>query len=169
MSTIDKLEYFNRRENWGKPDSMYPPFLLTLDAYRHELGIPLYVSKGVGADGSHDAEFSAHYINSDTGYAYAVDVFPLLSTVSKRTLFDCFLLATKYPFTGIGIYPQWRLSRIESKGKVIERGGLHLDMMQTRPFKKFQCAGHWIGIPGKGYKQQYLGVTKWNLKSSGLL
>lgn len=165
----NELKHFSRRENWGKPDHMYPPFLLTLDAYRDDLGVPLYVSKGVGSIGSHDVENSAHYIDPNTGYAYAVDVFPLLSTASKISLFDCFLLATKYPFTGIGIYPHWRLSRVSGKGKIIERGGLHLDMMDHRELKKFQCSGHWIGVPGKGYKQIYLGVSKWNLKLSGLL
>lgn len=169
MPVWKTLRYFSRRENWGKPDLVDPKLLLILDAYRHELQVPLYVSKGVSPPGSHDAQDSAHYIDEKTGYASAVDLIPLLSQCSALTLLDCYLLATKYPFSGIGIYPHWRLSKIAGSGKIVERGGLHLDTKTRNNLSPFRAAGHWIGIPGKGYKQQYMGVSKWNLRQCGII
>ena len=169
MDIWNQIHFFNKRENWGRPNQIDPKLLLILDAYRKELDIPLYVSKGVALPGTHDVKKSAHYVDEKTGYAYAVDLIPLLSRVSGKTLFDCFLLATKYPFSGIGVYPKWRLSRIEGKGKVVERGGLHLDTSPHRKLMHCQSSGHWIGVPGKQFKQQYFGVSKCNLKKYSLI
>lgn len=169
MNVWPEIKFFNKRENWGKPDLIDPKLLLILDAYRDELGIALYVSKGVSPVGSHDAENSSHYIQDQTGYAHAVDLIPLLSQGSSITLFDCFLLATRYPFSGLGLYPHWRLSRIEGKGKLVEIGGLHLDTYPGRALPAYRAAGQWIGMPGKGFNHEYFGVTRCNLKKCGLI
>ena len=168
MDVFDQLQHFNRRENWGKPNKMDPKFLFTLDPYRHDLRVRLYVAKGVSPYGNHDFNDSAHYVDKKTGYASGGDFFPLLSESSK-TLFDCFLKATKYPFAGIGIYPKWRLTRILGHGKVVERGGLHLDTKPRAIFKPMQACGHWIGMPIKNGRHEYFEVTQWNLKKFGII
>ena len=138
MSIWDKLKYFSPSENWGDPHKVDHRLLLFLDHYRHDLNVPLIVTSSV----RYDNPYSAHFPNAD-GFAEAVDVIPLLSKRNVK-LFDCFLLATKYPFTGIGVYPFWQI-----QGKT-DLGGLHLDVC-TRRLKLYHSSGHWVGLPQKRY------------------
>jgi len=162
----DQLKYFKRTENWGDPDKIDEKLLLILDAFRDEIGIPLYVSCALSVPGSHDARYSSHYPD-DKGLCYAVDVIPLLS-YGNIALLDCYIIATRYPFNGIGVYPDWRYSRISPYHSRIERGGLHLDTSPYRHMKPMRCAGQWIGYMSKA-GQEYIGVTKCNLKKHGLI
>jgi len=164
MNIWPQLKHFKRSENWGDPKKVDHKLLFILDAYREELGIPLYVSRSV----SYDREQSPHYPN-EQGFSEAVDLFPLLSHNPDLTLCDCYLLATRYPFSGIGIYPYWRLTRRAAQGPLIEKGGIHLDISTRRPLGPYRAAGHWIGLPGIGGKKRYMGVSLWELKKHGLV
>ena len=163
MDIWEQIEFFNREENWAEPDMASPRLLLTLDAYRRDLGIPLYVSKGLGEKGSHDATSSTHY-EDDAGVFHGVDVIPLLSKFNRVTLLDCYIKATQFPFSGLGMYPDWKYTH----GKIIERGGLHLDTGTHRRMPTMKSTGQWIGIM-KNEGQEYVGVSEWNLRKYGIL
>lgn len=149
------LRHFRSDENFGSPDLMDHSLLYVLDEWRADLGIPVYVSRGYDEQA---AKHSAHRPQAD-GNAYAVDVIPCLQGTDV-TLFDCFQLALRYDFYGVGIYPDWRYT--------FETGGLHLDRHPRRNFRGWQRAGTWIGYRENG-KPKYAGVTTFNLKKYGLL
>ncbi len=151
-----QLKWFRPEENWGDPDKIDPRLLAILDAYRGEIKTPLYISRGYDPSA---AEGSAHRADRN-GVSYAVDVFPL----GEIQLLDAFLVATRYPFSGVGVYPYWKYSR----GKIIYSGGLHLDTSPHRKMPNFRSAGHWMGILRDG-KQEYVGVTKWDLKNHKMI
>lgn len=140
-----------------------PVLIRILDAYRDKLGIPIFVSRGTDPPGTHDAVNSAHYPD-EKGIGYAVDIIPLRQGTSIKLL-DCFLLATKYPFSGIGIYPYWLYT---GGGENAEKGGLHLDTSHTRKFHQLQSSGHWLGYPGKE-GQKYEAISLDSLTRHGCL
>ena len=162
MNSFENIRHFNASENWGDVRFVSPLLLAVLDAYRHDLKIPLYVSRCVGWLNKHSAHFPDPL---STG----VDVFPLLSKAPEKTLLDCFLRATQFPFRGIGMYPYWKWTRKTAQGEITEAGGLHLDVWPKRILPQGQSTGHWIGIPGEDDEYEYLGVTSCNLKMLGLL
>jgi hypothetical protein len=101
------------------------------------------------------------------GFCRAVDVIPLLET--DDTLLDCFLLACRYPFSGIGVYPYWRLSKIGPTRPIVHVGGLHLDVASDiRRLPKLRAAADWIGVSADKYQPKYYGATKWNLERFGI-
>ena len=147
MSYWKDIRYFKPTENFGV---ISPVLVKILDAYRHTLGVPIYVSRGTEPPGTHDFEDSAHYPDpQQNGWGYAVDVFPLIHS-SRVTLLDCFLLAVKYPFSGIGIYPYKKYLRHAGERNILERGMLHLDVSPHRRFNELQSLGYWIGTREKG-------------------
>lgn len=167
MSIWQSLKYFSEYENWGNPQGIDPKLLMILDAYRGELGLPLYVSVGQATSGH--SEKSAHYPDKN-GISYAVDVFPLRFDSPSKSLLDCFFLATRYPFSGVGLYPYWRYTHPKNGINIVEKGGLHLDTSPYRNMPAMRASGHWLGVPGgEENKQKYLEVTKWNLRTHCLV
>lgn len=140
-----QIKHFTPKENWGDPERMNFELLKGLDALRAAAGTRILVT--CGTQGTHTAE-SEHYKGN------AVDiVFPNLFL---PRLFDMFILATRFNvFTGIGIYPHWKV------GGVVH-GGLHLDARAGD-----RCA-YWMGVPGD-LGQRYLPLTAENLVKYGLI
>lgn len=136
----EQLQHFKKSEAWGDPDKMNHKLLIELDSFRDYIAVPIYISCGTQG---------AHATNSEHYKGNAVDIV-LMSY--KIPLFDVYLMAERFAFTGIGIYPFWRYN-----GSVI--GGLHLDMGERR--------GRWIGYP-VGSEQKYMAINKQNLKQVGL-
>lgn len=121
-----RFKYFQRHENWGDPDMMDLGLLEELEEFRYTIGYPIIVS--CGTQGKH-APKSLHY----TGEAADIIV-----DCEREKLPDIFLIANKFGFNGIGLYPHWRIG---------ERvyGGLHLDVRNT-------AVKHtWIGLPDGTY------------------
>lgn len=164
MSIWQELQYFKRKENWGDPNKVDPKLLYLIDAYRKEIDIPHYVSSCV----KYNDEYSAHYPNQ-YGHSEAVDLFPLLAGQHHITLCDCLLVATRYPFSGIGVYPYWRYTRRGANGDIMEIGGIHLDISTRRVMRPYRSTGQWIGIPTHGGAKLYLPLTKWELKKHGII
>lgn len=139
-----KLRFFKETENWGDPERMSPILLKALDDYRSVIKTPILVTSGT--NGEHASE-SEHYVGR------AVDImFPELLPAD---LFDMYLIAERFPFSGIGVYPSWKLNGVI-------RGGLHLDV---RPYGQ----GRWMGVLDENKKQVYVGLNKINLKNQGLI
>ena len=122
-----KLHWFNKKENWGDPDKMSPVLLNEMDAFRFHTGKKIYVS--YGTQGVHEKN-STHY------YGLAADI--IFPEVAPKDLPDMFIAASRFNFTGIGLYPHWKLN-----GTIL--GGLHLDHRRGRQKQ------YWIGLPDGTY------------------
>src|SRR5579863_5141850 len=92
-----QLGHFTKNENWGDPDLMSPDVVFALDEFRDFLKNPIVVSCGTNKIHSPN---SRHYPkNNPDGLGHAVDVvFP---TFQNRNLFDLFVAASRFSFTGI--------------------------------------------------------------------
>lgn len=103
------LKYFkpdSKLDNWGDPAKMDPFLLIFLDEFRDAVGSPLIVTSGYrGGD------------PAQHGLGRAVDV---VAPKWEGSLFDLYLMAERFNFTGIGLYRDWFYN-----GEKI--GGLHLD------------------------------------------
>lgn len=122
MNNFSNLKYFTPAE-FTRPEKMNIEILTRLDALRAYLGTPIIITSST--DGVH-ADNSQHYLGN------AVDaIFP------KRTgsLPALWMIAERFGFNGIGIYPDWFYQDVK-------HGGLHLD---CRP--EINCQGaRWIGV-----------------------
>ena len=112
--------------------------------FRRELGYPLYVTSGFrDGDGS-----SQHHSGK------AVDVISP-DFVKNRGLVDMYMIAEKYNFGGIGVYPHW-------KWRSQKRGGLHLDVRNEEP------GARWMGVRVDEHDplndaQKYIALDVFNL------
>jgi len=168
MQNWDSYIHLRKDFNWGDPDAIDPIFLHTLDNYLDALHCKAYIANAVRPPGGSKYKNSAH-IKDDKGLVYGCDLYPLRKK-TRVELFDCFLLATKFPFTGIGIYPQWKFLREGA----LEYGGLHLDCTPHRKLRPGQRVGYWMGVSKwyeekKSWGQEMVGIDRHSLRQYGLL
>lgn len=143
MIDWSQIMHFNINEQWGEVSKIDVKLVKLLDQFRDLLGESVYVL--CGTQGTHVA-------NSFHTYGMAVDVcFPQ----RKTPLFEIFLMATRYRFGGIGLYPNWCYHE-----NMI--GGLHLDIRPT------EMSSRWLGVK-HGDKTNYLPINLENLKTYNLL
>lgn len=135
-SDWESLRYFTVSENWGDPDLMEVELVTELDAFRHKAGTPIMVTSGTR--GKH-APNSQHYIGK------AVDI--IFPEIPLHKLPDMFLMAMRFNFRGLGIYPFWELS-----GNIT--GGLHLDIRDANE------RAMWIGLK----ENEYIPVSFYDLR-----
>ena len=141
----DNLRYFSKVskvDQWGDPDAINKDLILRLDNFRHFIGFPIYVTSGVRNQDSSKGS----YHHPEKG-ACAVDI---VIPGYNKTPFDLVIDATRFNFTGIGLYLHWKF-----QGKVT--GGLHLDM---RPFDR---GARWMGVLDQNRKQHYVTLNFINL------
>jgi len=138
MSKLDKHEYaivkskyFDLSENWGDPKKVSIPLIKQVDKYREALGHRLHISPIEGAVYAEDkghTEDSWHYIiPGRNNLAMALDAFP------EGDLFRAWILALKFPFSGVGVYPYWKWP---AKGLI---GGIHIDVRPVGQFEPEHC------------------------------
>lgn len=137
------LKHFSANENWGDANKMDPKLLKMLDNYRGVVNEKIFIS--CGTQGLHVPN-SLHYQGK------AVDI---LFPSSEKSLFDCYLIAEKFNFTGIGLYPDWQFG-----GKRI--GGMHLDLRVS------DIAVRWIGVKEMN-QTVYIALNEQNLKATKLI
>jgi uncharacterized protein YcbK (DUF882 family) len=76
---------------------------------------------------------------------------------ASQSLIELYHVAETCGFTGIGIYPAWRLN-----GEKL--GGLHVDIRDHQgPHAK------WMGVPAGAGGQQYIALNDENLKKWGIV
>lgn len=164
MMSWSDLKYFKKDskvDKWGDPSKMDIFLLLFLDELRDALKTPLIVTSGYrkGDPAQH-------------GLGRAVDV---VAPKWEGSLFDLYLAAERFGFSGIGLYRDWAY-----EGKKI--GGLHLDTrMIVGNYKLDECMGaRWLCVrPGAEkltdineimkIKQVYLRMDYENLKREGIV
>lgn len=120
-SDWEKIKFFSFNENWGDASLIKVELVTKLDVFRGLIDTPIFIS--CGTQGVH-APNSFHYKGE------AVDIlFPKKSTPDIPLLAKS---AMQCGFSGIGLYPHWKLSDREI-------GGMHLDIRSGK--RKM-----WIGL-----------------------
>lgn len=135
----DEVRHFTKNENWGDASKMSLQFLLCLDSFRDKLGKSIVITCGTQGE---------HVTGSHHSEGFAVDC-----VIPDINLIDGFINAVRFPFTGIGIYPDW-----EYLGKRI--GGFHFELVSNMTVVPKKL---WMGI-GLLSRQEYIAVTYQNLK-----
>ncbi len=97
-----------RPKNYSGEVDMSLGFVLKLDLFRSQVGSPMYIHNNGGYAISGHSENSLHYDG------LAADLH-IAEAVGPRNVIEQALLAYKWTFLSIGIYPYWN------------RPGLHLD------------------------------------------
>lgn len=115
------LKHFTEKE-FDQPDKMNIVLLRELDMLREYLDRSIIITSSTG--GTH-TEGSQHYLGN------AVDI---IVPTFDGSPFSLYLIAERFSFSGIGVYPDWTY-----KGKRI--GGLHLDVRD----RKGGQGARWIG------------------------
>ena len=103
--TVYELEHFTKHENWGKAEEINPQLLVELDKMREYAGVPFIVH--YGTQGSHSPNSQHYHGNAVDGH------FEGLSWMEQL------LIATRFGFTGIGVYPFWN------------NPGIHVDVREN--------------------------------------
>lgn len=138
--------HFTEHENWGEADRISHGLLTALDDFRELIRVDVHVL--CGTQGEH-ARLSKHYVGE------AADVTFL--SRGETSLFDLWIAALRFPFTGVGIYPHWTYH-----GKTV--GGLHLELSDGVP-----CRRLWLGVrPDPGASQIYLAASRKNFRLYGV-
>lgn len=131
-------------DDFGDPKKMSFSLLQTLDAYRSYIDRPIIVT--FGTQGIHSPR-SLHY----TGHA--VDIYVLLSRAD--TPLDIFISACRFPFSGIGIYPNW--SGIHRGQRYPFAFGMHLEQGSSA-LEVNQTLKLWVGYYDDNRTQKYKGL-----------
>lgn len=143
--SFPKLKYFKESE-FHEPEKINHDLLYKLDAYRDYIGVSIIITSST--DGIHTPN-SQHYLGN------AVDI---VIPDRKGSLIAQYLIAERFNFNGIGIYPDWCYN-----GDVI--GGFHLDV---RPLANNQGA-RWLGKKSPDGKTQYIPLSIKFLKKYKIL
>lgn len=114
---------------------MSETLVLELDAFRGFTNERIFIS--CGTQGKH-APNSKHY----TGNAVDI-IFP---GIFPGDLPDLYFAASRFVFTGIGVYPYWEINGVR-------HGGLHLEISEEKPRRLWMRA-----------ENDYLPLTFQNLK-----
>ena len=139
------IRFFSPQENWGNPGLMVLEFVQTLEEFRQYLGLSLVIS--CGTQGNHTAD-SWHYKGR------AADI--IIPDMAGKTLLDVGLQASRFGFTGIGLYRDWSYN-----GKRV--GGLHLERAPGIPIRKY-----WLCTKEDG-AQVYHEFSESNLTKLGFI
>lgn len=116
-----QIRYFTPDENWGDPDKMSFELLKKLDPLREFCGNAIVVLRGY--------ETTGHCKNSQHYLGKAADLY-----IVGVSLINQYLLAERFNFGGIGLYPDWN------------NPGLHCDV---RSKAKEDPYNRWVRINGK--------------------
>lgn len=146
MSKVDwsQLKTLKENMNWGDASKMDSTLLYTIDSWSIIEKKQIFVTPNGGTTGEHSPN-SLHYSGR------AIDF--VIPSAQKEDLFSMFISLLRFPFTEIGIYPDWRYN-----GKQV--GGFHagLDSGNLLVRKKL-----WMGVRDTNRKNIYIGITKANL------
>lgn len=116
-----EIRHFSPVENWGDASKMSYDLLRRLDALREFCGNGIVIHCGYETGGH--SEKSQHYLGN------AADLH-----IEGVSLINQYLLAERFDFAGIGLYPGWN------------RPGLHCDV---RLKAKEESYNRWARLNGK--------------------
>jgi hypothetical protein len=141
--TIKKAQFFDLGENWGNIDMVHYRLIEVMDTYRKFLGSRIHISPVEGAvhdESKGHTDKSWHYIIPGRNkFSRAADIFP------DCELYEAFIMALRFNFTGVGVYPY---AEYQDKGIIKEdtmRGMLHLDLRTAPNFRVIW----WKDLKGK--------------------
>ena len=139
----NSLTYMSKEgDNWGDPSKMSRLLVYKAEAMRIEADKPLVLSTAAYSTSGH----------SPTGYHPKGEA--LDGRIKGLTLFEMYLLAEKFGFTGIGLYPNPN----SPHGPFF-----HIDVRKPEPFVR---QARWIAVPKENGESgwNYLPMTAENMK-----
>lgn len=124
MSDSDwsKLKYMTKKDNWGDPAKMSKNLVYNLENLRIFVGKPLTLTCPAYTPGNGHSQNSQHYFGNAADW-----------TVKGLSILNMYILAERFNFTGIGLYP--------NNGNPF----VHTDVRET-DCMNVQC--RWIAVPG---------------------
>jgi len=140
-----KVKHFSSKDNWRDVSKIVPDLIYLLDSFRSFIGTPLIVTSAY-----REGDKAQH------GLGRAVDV---VAPKYEGSLFDLYLSAERYAFTGIGLYRDWK----HDNKKI---GGLHLDV---RILSENEKAARWTCVKNSSGTQVYLPMNLETLKKEGFV
>lgn len=96
-----RVRWFRRDEWRDDPDAILPATVYLLDELRDAAGAPIVIHVAADLDRTAHVPGSSHY-PTDMAPATAVDFH-----IVGMPLLDQWLLAERFPWRGIGVYPFW--------------------------------------------------------------
>jgi len=144
------IKHFNPQENWGNPQKLDFQVIWVLDRFREKINKPCIISEGT--QGKHSPT-SQHYKGK------AVDFIVQLRGLSKL---NCLLELLRFPFTGVGVYPHWRLN---GNCDIL---GFHVDGREVTSLSQGVVQARWIRVSENG-ERKYIGFNEANLKKYGII
>ncbi len=145
------LKHFAPNENWGDPLKMDFGLLWMLDSFREYLDKKIVVV--CGTQGKH-VKNSQHYLGK------AVDVVIECEGMEKL---DVILAAFRFPFTGLGLYPNSKCAGMLSPL------GFHFDAREVRSLPRGITQVTWMGVPDAKGANRYYELNLANLKTFGVI
>ncbi len=142
-SDWEKVKYFSIHDNFGDPYLMSPKLIFELDALRAYIKKPIHVL--CGSQGIHKGDTHKNGL--------AVDI---VCPSFAKSLFNFFIAASRFNFSGIGIYPHWVYNNVRC-------GGLHLDVRDMSIYTEKISRAYWIGVKTTS-GTQYIAFDETNLK-----
>ena len=135
--SIQKAEFFDEEENWGNLDMVHYRLIEVLDVYRKFLGSRIHLSPTESAHAEVDKKEhppkSWHYaIPGRNKFSRAVKVFP------ECDLYEAFIMALRFQFTGIIIWPYAENIDMGTSRDDTSRGALTLDLRTAPNFRVIQ-------------------------------
>jgi len=114
-----QIRHFAPTENWGDPGKMRFELLMKLDALREFCGNPIIIHCGYATEGH--SQSSQHYLGKAADFH-----------IEGVSLINQYLLAERFNFAGIGLYPDWK------------NPGLHCDVRsKQKPYNR------WARVEGR--------------------
>jgi len=145
-----RLQLLTEDMNWGDSKEMNPQLLVEFDRFLAGLKRRFFVTSGT--QGKH-AEHSLHYSGRAVDFVF-MDSYP-------GHILDAFLLAVRFGFTEIGLYPAWRFN-----GQTV--GGMHLGIHEATHTEALRKK-LWLGVPDDKGAQVYIGISAKNLVKYDIL
>src|SRR5574343_85090 len=131
-----KLKYMTIKDNWGDPSKMSRALVYNLENLRVYCGKPCVLTCPAYSN-------SGHSTNSQHGLGNAADL-----KILHSTLLEMYILAERFNFTGIGLYP--------NNGNPF----IHVDMRPTDPLN---VQSRWIAI-GDPNNWTYIPLNEENIR-----
>lgn len=157
MRTQDfqKLDHFHSGEAWGDIDKLNYRMLWLLDCARAFVKRPFHIS--CGTEGKHKSEFHS--------LGLAVD---FIVELKGRNKLDVYLEMLRFPFTGIGIYPQWTTT--PSGVRIPDPLGFHVDVGSVENLSRGVVQRRWLAYYNdETNEQEYIKANEDGFRQFGIL
>jgi len=151
---FEKLDHFHSGEAWGDSQKLNYRLVWLLDCARDYVKRPFHIS--CGTQGTHKGEYH------DLGVA-----IDFIIELQGRNKLDVYLDLLRFPFTGVGVYPQWTTTRA---GKKVEDPlGIHVDVGAIERMPRGVVQRRWLAYYNGDNGQEYIKANEDGFRQFGII